>query len=105
MGKRYTEEEQRRIQELSDQGHTDESIAQQLGRSTNAIRNIRYRTNIKTRQTQTISQQKQEKQRQAQQIQELEYKLRQLNSIKVKLSQSKQMDEITLYQRLETALI
>ena len=55
MGKRYTEEEKRHIQELAQQGYTDESIAQQLGRSTNAIRNIRHRTNIKTRETKTIN--------------------------------------------------
>jgi transposase-like protein len=43
LGKRYTEEEKRLIQELVTQGHTDQSIPQQLGRSTNAIRNMRHR--------------------------------------------------------------
>ena len=54
MGKRYTEEEKRHIQELATQGHTDEAIAQQLVRSTNAIRNIRHRNHILTMETQTI---------------------------------------------------
>ena len=61
MGKRYTEEEKRQIQELAAQGYTDEVIAQQLGRSTNAIRNHRHRTNIKTRETETIKQLKEKK--------------------------------------------
>ena len=36
------------------QGQTDENIAQQLGRSTNAIRNIRHRKNIKTKEMKSI---------------------------------------------------
>lgn len=105
MGKRYTEQEKHRIQELATQGHTDESIAQQLGRSTNAIRNIRHRNNLKPSQKQTISQIMQEKQTLTQQIQELQYKVRQINSVKVKLSQTKLIDERTFYKRIETALI
>jgi transposase len=72
LGKRCTEEEKRRIQELTQQGHTDQSIAQQLGRSTNAIRNIRHRTNIKTKETRTIKQFKHEKQELTRKTQELE---------------------------------
>ena len=66
MGKRYTEEEKRQIQELAAQGYTDEVIAQQLGRSTNAIRNHRHRTNIKTRETETIKQMQRQIQKQRQ---------------------------------------
>jgi len=74
LGKRYTEEEQRHTQELVEQGHTDESIAQQLGRSTNAIRNLRHRNSITTKETINIEQLKQEKQELNKQTQEI-YKL------------------------------
>ena len=60
MGKRYSEEEKRLIQELATQGHTDESIAQQLDRSTNAVRNYRHRTNIKKKEIKSIQQLKQQ---------------------------------------------
>ena len=80
MGKRYTEEEKSHIQELADQGHTDESIAQQLGRSTNAVRNYRHRTNIKTKQTKTIQQLNQENHDLTRQTQEILKQLRQLEA-------------------------
>ncbi|MFC1804057.1 helix-turn-helix domain-containing protein [Thermoproteota archaeon] len=105
MGKRYSEEEKRRIQELTQQGHTDESIAQQLGRSTNAIRNIRHRNNIKTRETRTIQQLNTEKQKLTQQTQELEHKLRQLEKRRDQLTQALQIEEKTFYKQIETTLI
>ena len=70
----------RRIQELADQGLTDESIAQQLGRSTNAIRNYRHRTNIKSKESITIQQLKQEKQKLTKQSQEIEKQIKQLET-------------------------
>ena len=57
LGKRYTEQEKHRIKDLATQGYTDESIAQQLGRSTNAIR---HRTNIIIKETASIQQLKQQ---------------------------------------------
>ena len=56
MGRRYAEEEKRHLQELVDQGHTDEAISQQIGCSINIIRNIRHRTNIKKKEIQSIQQ-------------------------------------------------
>ena len=105
MGKRYTDEEKQRIQELTEQGHTDESIAQQLGRSTNAIRNIRHRTNIKTRHTYTINQLNQEKQNLTRQTQETIKQLRQLETRRDKVGQALVIEENILNKRLETALV
>ena len=98
MGKQYSEEEKRRIQELVTQGLTDESIAQQLGRSTNAIRNYRHRTNIKTKQTTSIQQLKQ----QTQILEQKRFKLE--NRIKP-LIKTRQIEEKALRQRLELELI
>ena len=98
MGKRYTEQEKQRIQQLADQGHTDESIAQQLGRSTNAIRNIRHRTNIKTKQTKNIQQLKQQTQELNQNIIKLENRIRPLRK-------TRQIEEEEFQQRLESELI
>ena len=104
MGKRYTEEEKSHIQELADQGHTDESIAQQLGRSTNAVRNYRHRTNIKTKQTKTIQQLNQENHDLTRQTQEILKQLRQLEAKRDKVRQALQIEETALNKRIETAL-
>jgi len=104
LGKRYTEEEKRQIQELADQGHTDESIAERLGRSTNAIRNIRYRDNIKTRETQTIQQLKEKIQALQQQNQQIEYKLRQLEKRRTQTQQALQTEETKFNKKLVTEL-
>ena len=105
MGKRYTEQEKQMIQELADQGHIDESIAQQLGRSTNAIRNIRHRTNIKTRETISIQQLKHEKQEISRQTHEKNIQLKQLEARRNQVKQTLQIEETLLTKRLETALI
>ena len=105
MGKRYTEQEKHRIQELADQGHTDESIAQQLGRSTNAIRNIRHRTSIKTRETKTIQQLIHEKKELTRQTQETDKQLRQLQARRDKVKQALSVEETLLNKKIETALI
>jgi transposase-like protein len=98
VGKRYTEEEKHRIQELAQQGYTDESIAQQLGRSTNAIRNIRHRNNIKIKETKTIRQLKQ-------QTRELEQRLNQLNRNQSQIRIALQVEDQTFRNKIETELI
>ncbi len=105
MGKRYTEQEKHRIQELANQGHTDESIAQQLGRSTNAIRNMRHRNNLKTNETQTIQQLKKEKQELIQQTQEQKRQLRLLERKSNLLRRSIQTEEEIFKAKLETELL
>ena len=104
MGKRYTEEEKHRIQELTQQGNTDDSIAQQLGRSTNAIRNIRHRNNIKTKETQTIQELRQTKQKLQQQTQQIEYKLRLLEKRRNQIQQAIKTEETQLVKKLEIEL-
>ena len=98
MGKRYTEEEKQLIQELTNQGYTDESIAERLGRSTNAIRNLRHRTNIKTRETKTIQQLKQ-------QVWELAQRRIQLEQRIGLLTKTHQIEEDKFRNRLESELI
>ncbi len=98
MGKRYTEQEKHRIQELAEQGHTDESIAQQLSRSTNAIRNYRHRTNIKVKESTSIQQLKQ-------QTHELDQKKVKLEKRIRSLRKKRQIEEDEFQQRLENELI
>ena len=105
MGKRYTEQEQRHIQELASQGQTDESIAQQLGRSTNAIRNYRHRTNIHSKETTSIQLLKREKQKLIRQTQETEQQMRQLETRRDQVNQALAIEETLLNERLETTLI
>jgi transposase-like protein len=98
MEKHYTEEEKRHIQELANQGYTDEIIAQRLGRSTNVIRNFRHRTNIKTRETKTIQQLKQ-------QARELDQKRIQLEQRIGLLIKTHQIEEAQFKNRLEIELM
>jgi len=105
LGRRYTGEEKRRIQELANQGCTDEAIAEQLGRSVNAIRNLRHRNNIKTRETKTIQQLKQTKQKLTNHKQELEQRLRQLEKRREQIQQALQTEELVFIQKLEASLI
>jgi transposase len=98
MGKRYTEEEKRHIQELSQQGYTDESIAQQLNRSINAIRNYRHRTNIKNKETQTIQQLKHQNQK----LELVRIQLEQRIQI---LRETHQIEEDEFKKRLEKELM
>ena len=98
MGKRYTEQEKQLIQELSNQRHTDETIAQQLNRTTYAIRNYRHRTNIKTKETTSIQQLKQ-------QTHELDQKRIKLENRIRPLRKTRQIEEEEFQQRLENALI
>ena len=105
MGKRYTGQEKQRIQELSQQGHTDESIAQQLGRTTNAIRNYRHRTNIKTKETTFIQLLRQEKQKLTQKNRELEKQMKQLEARRDQVGQALRIEETQLTKKIKTELI
>jgi hypothetical protein len=98
VGKRYTEEEKQLIRELATQGHTDQTIAQQVKRSTNAIRNYRHRTNIKTRETKTLQHLKQ-------QTRELEQKRTNLEQRIGLLTKTLQIEENRFRNRLQTELI
>jgi transposase-like protein len=97
LGKRYTEEEKQRIKELANQGYTDKSIAKQLGRSTNAIRNHRHRNNFRTRETKTIQQLKQ-------QTLKLERKRMKLEQRIGLLSKTRQIEEDKFRNRLQSEL-
>ena len=105
MGKRYTKQEKQRIQELASQGHTDESIAQQLDRSTNAIRNYRHRTNIKTKQTRTIEQLNQEKEKITENNRELEKQINQFETRRNQVKKALTVEETLLRKKIETELI
>ena len=74
-------------------------------RARNAIRNIRHRTNIKTRQTQTISQLKQEKQKLTRQTQEIEKQLKQLETRRDQVKQATQAEEENFKTKLEAELV
>ena len=74
------------------------SLAQQLGRSTNAIRNYRHRTNIKIKESTSIQQLKQ-------QTQELDQKRIKLENRLDHLRKTRQIEEEGFQQRLENELI
>ena len=105
MGKRYTEEEKRLIKELAEQGYTDEAIAQQLHRSTNAIRNHRHRNKIKTRETQTIKTLRETRQTLTQQTREQEQSLTQLERKLEHLQTANQVQGQILRKRIVKELI
>jgi hypothetical protein len=105
LGKRYTEEEKRLIQELAEKGNTDEAIAQQLGRSTNAIRNYRHRVNIKIKTTQTIKTLRETRQKLTQQTREQEQRLTQLERKQDQLKTANQVQSKILRKRIEKELI
>ena len=105
MGKRYTGQEKQRIQELSQQGRTDESIAQQLGRTTNAIRNYRHRTNIKTKETTSVQLLRQEKQKLTRKNREIEKQMKQLEAIRDQVGQALRIEETQLTKKIKTELI
>jgi hypothetical protein len=104
LGKRYTREEKRQIQGLSEQGFTDESIAQQLNRSTNAIRNKRHRNNIKIQTTQTIQQLMETKRGLKRQTQEIQQELKQLTTRRNQIHQALQVEETQFIKKLKTEL-
>jgi phage gp36-like protein len=100
LGKRYTKEEITLIQELTQQGQTDETIAQQLCRSTNAIRN-----NIKTRETQTIQQLQEKRHKITIETRKLEYNRTQMQDRRNRIQQTLQMHETQFNKKLEIELI
>jgi IS30 family transposase len=104
LGKRYTEEEKRHIQQLKQQGYTDDSIAQQFNRSTNAIRNIRHRTNVKTKETQTIQQLQDKRETLHQQTLRLDKELKQLQTRRDQTYQALQVEQTKFNKKLETEL-
>ena len=104
MGKRYTEEEKRSIQELAKQGYTDEAIAQQLGRSTNAIRNIRHRHNIKSKEIKSINELRENKQTLQKQTKQLEKELKQLTKRRAQIYQALQVEETQFNKKIEKEL-
>ena len=105
MGKRYTDDELSLIQELTQQGHTDETIAQQLNRSTNAIRNIRHRINIKTRETETIQQLEETKLILQHKTKQLENDLKHSQRRKSLLKQAAETDNELLQRRIHSELL
>ena len=48
MGRRFTGPEREQIQKLVSEGLTSREIAERLGRTEAAVRNIRYREGLKT---------------------------------------------------------
>lgn len=82
--------------------HIDESTAQQQGRSTNVIRDYKHRNVIKTRETKTTQQLKQEKQMLAQRNREPDHSLKRLEKRKDEVKQALQIEEKLLDQKLET---
>lgn len=105
MGKHYTEEEKRQIQELAQQGYPYVSIAQQLGRSTNAIRNIIHRDNIKTQTTQTIQQLQEKKLTLQQQTQQIKQELMLLEKSRNQIQHALKIEENQFTENLEREII
>ena len=70
-----------------------------------SARNIRHRTNIKTRETKNIQDLNRQNQKLNKQAQETEKRLRQLEARRDQVRNALQIEEITLNKRLESELI
>jgi DNA-binding CsgD family transcriptional regulator len=104
LGKQYTKEEINQIQVLTNEGLTDGQIATRLNRSENAIRNLRHRTKLKTETKQTIESLKRDRRTLNKKVRELRWEVSSLQTRKEEVSKALHIEELTLYQRLYTAL-
>jgi len=104
LGIQYTPKEIEEIQALAEQGLTNQQIADKLGRTPAAIRNIRHRNKIKTQTKNTLQTLRTQKQTLMQSTGQLETQLSLLQSRQRQVKQALQLDEQTLNRRLEQAL-
>ena len=112
MPKHYLQQETKQIQDLVTQGLSNREIAQRLGRAEAGIRNIRHRLRLKTNTRNQLRSLLQEKAELEKKVQELRLsqtqEALQLSSMQNKRKETKtylELDQQTLLQKLETALI
>ena len=104
MGKRYTQEEIDQIQALTSEGHTDHEIAERLGRTENAIRNIRHRTHLQSETKQSLQSLQRERATLNDKVAQLRRETRTLQSRREEVSKALQIEEEALYGKLHAAL-
>jgi transposase len=112
MPERYSQEETRQIQDLVVQGSPNREIAQRLGRAEAGIRNIRHRLKLKTNtrnQLQSLLREKAELEKKVQELRRSQaQETLQLGSLQTKRQEAGAylgLDQLTLQQKLQTALI
>ena len=104
MGLRYTLKETEEIQALAKQGYTNQQIADKLGRTQAAIRNIRHRNKIKTQTRQDINTLRSQRTRLNQEVKTLQAQTVKLETRHRQVTKALQTNEATLNNRLETRL-
>ena len=104
MGKRYSKEEINRINELANHGLTNEKIAQKMGRTTNGIRNIRHRKNLRTQTRNTINKLNQRKLELQKTTSNLQYEINKLETRHQEITKVLKFNEQVLTKRIENSL-
>ena len=104
MGKRYTREEIEQIQALTTEGLTDHEIAERLGRTENAIRNVRHRINLQTETRQSLKSLQRERATLNDKVAKLRRETRILQARREDVSNALRIEEEALYQKLQAAL-
>jgi len=96
LGTRYRPEEIEEIQILAEQGYSNQQIADKLGRTQAAIRNIRHRNKIKTQTQNTIETLTNQKTTLNKTTQKLQTQITYLQSRHRQVKKALQLDEETL---------
>jgi len=104
LGSQYTLEETEEIQNLVNLGYTNQQIADKLGRTTAAIRNIRHRNKIKTQTKQTITNLRDKRTKLNQEIKTLQSQIVKMETRHRQLTKAMQTNETTLNNKIETRL-
>ena len=112
MGRRFTGAEREQIEKLVSEGLTSREIAERLGRTEAAIRNIRYRKKLKTSAKEQLPTLARELDRLSKEIAQLSQRRTYLSSEisglqtrRDQISKAMQQDELNLNARLQTSLM
>ena len=92
------------IQVLAEQRYTNQQIADKLGRTQAAIRNIRHRNKIKTKTRNTLQTLQENEKTLNKKVKRLQTQIRILQTRQQQVTKALQLDKTTLNNRLEKAL-
>lgn len=104
MGKRYSRDEIKEIQSLTEEGLTSNEIANRLGRPEAGVRNIRYRLKMKSGTRKSLKQLRKDQRVLGEKVNRFKWDIHSLNSKKKDIEKALQIDEATLNTRLQSAL-
>jgi hypothetical protein len=104
LGRRYTPEEIQRIQALIDESLTNREIATRLDRSEAGIRNIRHRTQLKTKKKRSLETLRQDEVTLTGQVTQLRRYIQKLETRRKTIQQALNTEEQALDTKLQRAL-